>query len=161
MAVSENPDREWETQADVDACLAETGVTRDQVNRWRREGLLPDVEQAWPEAFHGSETRYPAGTCAQIKAAQGLFRINKRNSFVGLRLWRLGFPVSEDYWRPRLRRFGRSADRVLPFINRLVFRFDRNWEGETLQERVARHPANNIIVSRIKGRLLGENLAIF
>jgi hypothetical protein len=26
---------------------------------------------------------------------------------------------------------------------------------------VARHPANNIIVSRIKGRLLGEDLAIF
>ena len=50
MAASENPDREWETQAEVDVCLGETGVTRDQVNRWRREGLLPDVEQAWPEA---------------------------------------------------------------------------------------------------------------
>jgi len=87
--------------------------------------------------------------------------MNKRNSFVGLRLWRLGFPVSEDYWRLQLRRFGRSADWVFPFINRLVFRFDRIWEGEALQERVARHPAKNIIVSRIKGRLLGEDLAIF
>lgn len=75
MVASEDHERSWETQADVDACLGETSVTRDQVNRWRREGLLPkDVEQMRPEPYHGSETRYPAGTCAQIKAAQALFQ---------------------------------------------------------------------------------------
>jgi NAD(P)-dependent dehydrogenase (short-subunit alcohol dehydrogenase family) len=87
--------------------------------------------------------------------------MNKRNGFVGLRLWRLGFPVSEDYWRPQLRRFGRSTDWVFPFINRLVFRFDRKLGGRNIARAVARHPANNIIVSRIKGRLVGEDLAIF
>jgi hypothetical protein len=34
-------------------------------------------------------------------------------------------------------------------------------KGETLQERAARHRASNIILSRIKGRLWGEDLAIF
>jgi hypothetical protein len=34
-----------ESQAEVDAVLAETGRTMDQVRRWRREGLLPEVVQ--------------------------------------------------------------------------------------------------------------------
>jgi hypothetical protein len=67
----------------------------------------------------------------------------------------------EHFWRPRLRRFGLWADWVLPFISRLVFRFDRNPQGETLQERAARHPASDIILSRIKGRLGTEELASF
>ena len=69
MAASGDTGGRWESQAEVDACLRETGVTMDQVRRWRREGLLLDVEQAWPEAYHGSEVSYPASTCAQIKAA--------------------------------------------------------------------------------------------
>jgi hypothetical protein len=68
MTASEDPGGQWESQADVDACLLETGVTMDQVRRWRREGLLPkDVEQLWPDAYHGSETRYPVGTCAMTR----------------------------------------------------------------------------------------------
>jgi hypothetical protein len=162
MAASEDPDSEWETQADIDACLRENGVTRVQINRWRREGLLPKgVEQLWPDAYHGSQVCYPIGTRAQIRAAQALFREKNRREYVGLRLWRMGFPVSEDYWRPRLRRFGLWADRVLPFIGRLASHFDRNWQGETLQECAARHPASNIILSRIKRRLETEELASF
>lgn len=52
MAASEIQDGQWESQADIDACLAQTGVTRDQVNRWRREGFLPPVEQK-PAAYIG------------------------------------------------------------------------------------------------------------
>jgi CRISPR/Cas system-associated endonuclease Cas1 len=77
-------------------CPGETGVTRDQVNRWRREGLLPDVEQAWPEAFHGSGVRYPTGTCTQIKAAKELFE-TKTGSILGWELWWRGFPVDERH----------------------------------------------------------------
>ena len=43
MAADEVIKSDWETQAEVDACLAESGVTKDQVVRWRREGLLPEV----------------------------------------------------------------------------------------------------------------------
>ena len=57
--------------------FAETGVTKDQVTRWRREGLLPKgVEQDLD--YHGSVVRYPKGTCAQIRAAAGLFKENNR-----------------------------------------------------------------------------------
>lgn len=154
MAASEDSGRRWETQADVDACLLETGVRMDQVRRWRRKGLLPkDVEQL-PEAYHGSEVRFPAGTRAQIRAAQALFREKDRVAYVGLQLWRRGFWVNEDHWRPRLRKIGRATDRILWFIARLAERFERDDEGETLQDKAARQLAsvNNIIVSRIKRR---------
>jgi hypothetical protein len=160
MEASEDERGQWESQADVDACLRETGVTHDQVNRWRRVGLLPHVVQR-PLTYCGSEVLYPVGTCVQIGVAQALFREKNRRDYVGLHLWRRGFWVREDYWRPRLKRFARLADRVLPFVDRLVFRFNRNWQGKTLQERAAPHPASNIILSRIKGRLGTEDLASF
>jgi hypothetical protein len=161
MAVSDDHGAEWESQADVDACLAETGVTMDQVRRWRREGLLPlDVEQQWPKAYHGSETRYPVGTCVQIKAAQALFREKDRKDYVGLRLWRLGLPVDEKYWRPRLRTFGRMADWTLRFLRHLNAFYNRDGQPEALADHAARHPATNIILSRIKGRLNVDELAI-
>src|SRR5262249_12231938 len=133
--------------------------TMDQVRRWRREGLLPQEP-----TYRGSEVLYPLGTCAQIKAAHALFQEKKRVAYVGLRLWRMGFQVSENYWRPRLRGFGRITDRVLWFVDRLAARLDRDEEGETLQDRAARLSAsvNNIIVSRIKRRLNPlEERAIF
>ena len=45
MATKDEVGTDRETQAEVDALLAETGVTMEQVKRWRREGLLPDVVQ--------------------------------------------------------------------------------------------------------------------
>jgi hypothetical protein len=98
-----------ENQAEVDAVLAETGVTMDQVKRWRREGLLPDVVQD-QQAYRGSVVLYPKGSCAQIRAASALFKQKNRVDYVGLRLWRQGFPVNERYWRPRVKRLGRASE---------------------------------------------------
>ena len=107
----------WESHAEVDAVLSETGATMDKVRRWRRQGLLPKEIDWRPEAYHGSTVRYPKGTCAQLRAAAALFKKRNRVHYVGLRLWRLGFPVDEKYWHPRLRRAGWVADkaaRILP-----------------------------------------------
>ena len=116
-----SPDRsgQWETQAEIDAFLAEAGVTKDQVVRWRREGLLPAVRQV-PEAYDGSVVLYPRGSGAQIRAAKALFEQKNRVDYVGLRLWRLGFPVDEKHWRPRLQQQGRMLDRVFPLLMRVV-----------------------------------------
>jgi hypothetical protein len=119
-----------ESQAEVDAVLAETGVKMDQVRRWRREGLLPDVVQD-QQAYRGSVVLYPKGTCAQIRAANALFKKKNRVDYVGVRLWRLGFPVEEKHWRPRLQQQGRMLDRVFPLLMPLVQRSDRNWQDET------------------------------
>jgi hypothetical protein len=49
------------------------------------------------KAFRGSLVRYPRGTCAQIRAAKALFNEKNRVEYVGLRLWREGFPVDEKH----------------------------------------------------------------
>ena len=119
MATEDAVGSDRESQAEVDAVLAETGRTMDQVRRWRREGLLPDVVQD-QQAYRGSVVLYPKGTCAQIRAASALFKQKNRVDYVGLRLWRLGFPVDEKHWRPRLQQQGRMLDRVFPLLMRLV-----------------------------------------
>ena len=108
MATEIAVDSDRESQAEVDAVLAEAGLTMDQVRRWRREGLLPDVLQD-QQAYRGSVVLYPKGTCAQIRAASALFKQKNRVDYVGVRLWRLGFPVDEKHWRPRLRKAGTAA----------------------------------------------------
>ncbi len=161
MAGSVDQYLEWETQAEVDACLRETGVTKDQVTRWRREGLLPKgVEQ--DADYHGSVVRYPKGTCTQIHAAADLFKEKNRVAFVGLRLWWRGLPVDEKHWRPRLQKSGQLLDRFLPRVMRLIDRFNRDSQSETFHDRAAREivKADDIVLSRVKGRTSAENMPI-
>ena len=159
MATEDAVGSDQESQAEVDAVLAETGRTMDQVKRWRHEGLLPDVIQE-QQAYRGSVVLYPKGTCAQIRAASVLFKEKNRVEYVGLRLWRQGFPVDERHWRPRLQRQGRMLDRVIPLIMGLVQRFDREEKAESLYDYAARRlePTEDIILSRIKGRSDSESL---
>ena len=148
-----------ESQAEVDAVLAETGRTMDQVRRWRREGLLPDVVQD-QQAYRGSVVLYPKGTCAQIRAASALFKQKNRVEYVGLQLWRLGFPVDEKHWRPRLQQQGRMLDRVFPLLMLLVERFNRDWRDETLYDYAAKRldPVGGTVLSRIKGRIDSQEM---
>jgi hypothetical protein len=141
-----------ETKEQVDACLQETGVTQDQLNRWRREGLLPPVTQM-AEAYRGSFVLFPEGTCAQIRAAKALFRKKNRVSYVGLHLWRQGFPVAEQHWRPRLMRVGRLSDRALRLLSKMAVRSDREEDAETLADKAARFAPNDFVFSRISRRL--------
>jgi hypothetical protein len=106
------------------------------------------------QAYRGSVVLYPKGTCAQIRAASALFKQKNRVDYVGLQLWKLGFQVDEKHWRPRLQRQGRMLDRVIPLIMGLVQRFDREEKAETVYDHAARRlePADDIILSRIKGR---------
>ena len=159
MATEDLVGTDRETQAEVDAVLAETGRTMDQVRRWRRDGLLPDVVQE-QHAYRGSLVLYPKGTCAQIRAASALSKQNNRLAYVGVRLWRLGFPVDKKHWRPRLQNQGRTLDRVIPLIMGLVQRFDREEKAETLYDYAARRlePIDDIILSRIKGRSNSDSL---
>jgi hypothetical protein len=159
MAIEDAVGSKRESQAEVDAVLAEAGLTMDQVKRWRREGLLPDVVQD-QQAYHGSVVLYPKGTCAQIRAASALFKQKNRVDYVGIRLWRLGFPVDEKHWRPRLQRQGRTLDRAFPFLMRLAQRFDRDWQSETLYDYAAKRlePVDGFVLSRIKRRIGSDEM---
>jgi hypothetical protein len=157
MVASEDHERSWETQADVDACLQETGVTRDQVNRWRQEGLLPPVEQM-PQAYRGSAVLYPVGTCAQIRAAKKLFETKSRVDFVGWELWWRGLPVDECHWRPRLERVAETGDRLLRLLKRFMKRDEQEASDRTRVERIAEKQPKQSILAKINRRVGMANL---
>ncbi len=163
MVVGDVLNQDWESQAEVDAVLAETGVTMDKVRRWRREGLLSKDIDWNPQAYRGSVTRYPKGTCAQIRATNALFEQKNRADCVGRWLWRYGFPVDEKYWRPRLRKTGRMLDRVLKLMPWLIDRFNREDESPTFYEVAAGklEAVDNIVLSRVKGRVSEDRLPAF
>jgi hypothetical protein len=162
MATEDPVGSDRESQAEIDAVLAETGRTMDQVRRWRREGLLPDVVQD-QQAYRGSVVLYPKGTCAQIRAASALFKRRNRVDYVGLRLWRLRFPVDEKFWKPRLKFAGRIADRVAHLLPGFVERFDRDSSESTFSETAAAglSQTKNIVLSRIKRRVGVDRLPAF
>ena len=163
MATENAVGRDWESQAEVDAILAETGVTMDQVRRWRREGLLPDVVQD-QLAYRGSVVLYPKGTSSQIRAASVLFKQKNCVEYVGLRLWIYGFRVDEKFWRPRLnsRDASQTSSLHLParFRGSLRPTFERK---DLLQPRhmVKISQSNNIVLSRIKRRVVLDRLPAF
>jgi hypothetical protein len=109
MATEDQVGTDRETQAEINAVLSETGVTMEQVRRWRREGLLPEVVQD-QQAYRGSVVLYPKGTCAQIRVASALFKQKNRVDYVGVRLWRLGFPVDEKHWGSDIRRLALDVE---------------------------------------------------
>ena len=158
MAASGDTGGRWESQAEVDACLRETGVTMDQVRRWRREGLLLDVEQAWPEAYHGSEVSYPASTCAQIKAAKELFETKNRVDFVGWELWWRGFPVDERHWRPLLIQAANLGDKALRIFKLLNRRNEAREAGPTIADRTVQADTSNSLYLKFKRRVSQEDL---
>src|SRR5580698_10655633 len=51
-------------------------------------------------------------------------------------------------------------DRVFPLLMRLVQRFDRNWQDETLYDYAAKQlaPVDGIVLSRIKGRIDSQEM---
>lgn len=158
MQVSESTPENWETQAEVNQCLLQTGVSASKMARWRHEGLLPGVSQI-PKTYHGSEVLYPAGTCRQIAAAARLFNVKSSVAYVGWQLWWEGYPVHERYWRPRLEKRARDIDKGLGLIRKYSVRDELQLHKKTLQERVADSSATNIVMSRIRGRQADEALS--
>jgi hypothetical protein len=143
----------FETQADIDRVLEATGVSADQMNRWRREGLLPPVEQV-PVPYSGSEIRYPVGTCEQIRAASALFAEKHRMDFVGWQLFLAGYPVAEKHWKPSLRSTAKFLDKVRPILVLLTDRYNRR--EETLADKTGAMSWSGLILSRVERRVSVE-----
>jgi len=148
----------WETQAQVDEVRGALGLTPNQITRWRREGLLPDVMQV-QDPYHGSLVHYPLGTCRQVEAVARLFKVKNRSRYVGWQLWWEGYPVDEKNWRPRLEKSARLFDQGLGRLLQYLERDEQKPGKRTLQERMARSSVTNLVISRIRGRQSGAALA--
>jgi hypothetical protein len=91
----------WITGDEFYAALGNAGslVTLDQIERWRREGLLPHPRQVGHGRGKGSHSEVPQGSVAQAQQIARLYAIRRKRNWVGWQLWLDGFDVAERYWR--------------------------------------------------------------
>ncbi len=96
-------------------------VNDGQLSGWHRDGLIPRPQQRWTEGIAGSQTVYPIGTAAQLCALCAIRSENRSSAMIwGWKLWWLGFPVDERYWRLKLKAQARLLDRSsLEFVRLL------------------------------------------
>ncbi len=92
---------EWERGEDLRAFATAAGysVTKEQLARWHRAGLLPRPETRHRVGERGTESLYPPGTGVQLVALCQLHATNHRLGHVGFRLWWQGYPVEASVIR--------------------------------------------------------------
>lgn len=129
-----------ETLSDLQAAFASAGVTfrPGKLERWRRDGLLPPVEQEALGRGLGSRTRYPPGTARQAVEIERLFGIKRKLAFVGWELWWRGFEVDPRHWQPALINAHKSLPRTIRLFKRWQSRESDTDRDDTIFERHGR-----------------------
>ena len=85
-----------ETSEALIAHLSSLGfpVTKTELARWHRAGLLPRPQRRSLGRGRGMASIYPAGTADQLMALCTIHRSEKRLPYVAWRLWWEGYPIS-------------------------------------------------------------------
>lgn len=96
--------KDWITGDQMQAELAAAGasISDFQIERWRRQELLPRPCQVGLGRGHGSYVKVPPDSAAQAVEIARLFGIREKRDWVGWRLWMQGYCVGDRYWRPHL-----------------------------------------------------------
>lgn len=104
--------------------LAEAGsiVTDAQIERWRRQGLLPRPRQTGLGHSRGSVVMVPPETAAQAMEIERLYRIRRKRDWVGWQLWMQGYEVDDRYWKTALE----EARSSILDVRQIVKRIDRD-----------------------------------
>lgn len=114
----------WITGAEFRDALAKavSSATAEQVERWRREGLLPHPRQVGHGRGKGSHTEVPFASVAQVQEIVRLYAIRRKRDWVGWQLWLRGFDVAGRYWREPLE----NARKALLDTRKAVVRYERS-----------------------------------
>src|SRR3954451_24894047 len=105
-------------------------VTRDQLRRWHREGLIPRPSQKGLGRAQGSESFYPASVYAQASRVSALLGKGLAFERIGWSLWWEGFEVDERHWRPVLEKAARRLRQGRRVI-RALLRLDERRRADT------------------------------
>ncbi len=113
----------WITGAEFRDALAKAGssATAEQVERWRREDLLPHPRQIGHGRGKGSHTEVPFASVAQVQEIVRLYAIRRKRDWVGWQLWLRGFDVAECYWRKPLK----NARKAMLDTRQAAVRYER------------------------------------
>jgi hypothetical protein len=90
----------WLSEADLIACAAQHEpdqvVTRRQLERWRKNDLIPRPKKRSLGRARGFRSAYPPGTCEQLVALIHVHRTERRLHCVRFALWCQGFPIPRE-----------------------------------------------------------------
>ena len=97
-----DPHEGWITGDQMHAELVAAGarVSQTQIERWRRNELLPRPKQIGRGRALGSLVMVPPESAKQAIEIARLFQIREKRDWVGWQLWMQGYTVGERYWRP-------------------------------------------------------------
>lgn len=101
-------------------------VTPHQIERWRREGLLPRPRQIGHGRGKGSSTIVPQASVAQAQEIVRLYAQREKRDWVGWQLWLRGFVVAERYWQAPLE----SARNAILETRRAAQRYESSSQEE-------------------------------
>ena len=102
-------------------------MTPDQLERWRREGLLLRPRQVGHGRGKGSHSEVPQVSVAQAQAITYLYGRRRKRDWVGWQLWLNGFEVAEHYWREPLEK---ARNDILE-MRQVARRYRRSSRAET------------------------------
>lgn len=85
-------------------------VTREQLARWHRAGIIPRPETRHRVGERGTESLYPPGTALQVVAASQIHEGERRLGHVAFRLWWDGYVVEASVVRDFARKVAADLD---------------------------------------------------
>ena len=89
-------------------------VSKDQIARWHRHGLIPEGTREFPG--RGSRSVYPDTAMTYVVEIAALLNHNRNLDWVGWKLWTYGFDVPERFWRLPLSEAANEFDRIREIV---------------------------------------------
>lgn len=88
-------------------------ISKSQLARWHREGLLPQPTRQFAGRGEGSQSLYPEDAHYNAIEIAQLLKSIRSFETIGWRLWTYGLEVDERHWKPRMKRIGKDLDHLV------------------------------------------------
>lgn len=114
-------------------------VSRDQLRRWQREGLIPRPRQRGRGRGLGTEVLYPPGSTRQLVRLCELRKQMRSHDAIGWALWWEGFPIAESRIQAQLERQLTFAERTRAAVKKQLIEWELDEDRDLVGvlERVA------------------------
>lgn len=145
-------ERMGEQSADdlINSLASEYTITRSELARWHRAGLLPRPRRCSLGRGRGMESLYPLGTGEQLRALCRIHQTERRLVQVAWRLWWEGYAVPLEVITPMLEQACQAWQQGLEELARLQVNPE---EFATQLERGAIQRTSRKVLTRVRKRI--------